>query len=174
MATAWKRGKNPEYILELAPYINNLPIKMAGKWIDPNYKVEFEAKIKKHNLTEKIELIGEVSEKKLSSLYAEALFVLQTNDDRGFGMPALEAAGKATTFIIPKDQGVCKLFKDKTHGYYTKEKDTKRIIELIEKLTNNPDTAVKMGKVAWQKVLDNYSWEQHAEQLLEVVNKHTT
>lgn len=174
MATAWKRGKNPEYILELAPHISDIPIKMAGKWLDPDYKAEFEAKVKKNNLTDKIEIIGELSEKQLSDLYAEALFVLQTNDDRGFGMPALEAAGKATTFIIPKDQGVCKLFEDGKHGYYTIEKDTKKIVELVKKLTKNPDTAAKMGEAAWQKVIDNYSWEQHAEQLLEVVNRSTT
>lgn len=174
MATAWKRGKNPEYVLEIASKINNIPIKMAGKWIEGEYRAEFETKIKKQNLTDRIELVGEVSEKQLSTLYAEALFVLQTNDDRGFGMPALEAAGKATTFIIPRGQGVCSLFRDGTHGYYTKEKDTKKIIELVQKLTSNPDLSVAMGRAAWQNVQDNYSWKKHAEQLLEVVVEETT
>lgn len=173
MATAWKKGKNPEYILEVAPHIGNIPIRMAGKWLDPEYKIEFEERVKKHNLTDKIDVVGEVSEKQLSDLYAEALLVLQTNDDRGFGMPALEAAGKATTFIIPKGQGVCKLFEDRKHGYYTKERDTKKITELIHQLTENPDTAKKMGKEAWKKVIDSYSWGQHAEQLIEVVKKST-
>jgi len=172
MITAWKKGKNPEYITEVAAAIPELKIKMVGKWIDPLYKKQFLKLLKRQRLTKQIEVIGEVTESQLSKYLSDALFVLQTNDDKGFGMPALEAAGHATTFIIPKDQGVCKLFKNNEHGYYTKEKDTKRIASIANVLLQNKNLAQKMGINSWEKVNKNYSWERHAKQLLVVAQEH--
>ncbi len=171
MATAWKRGKNPEYIIEIAKEINSVPIRLAGRWLDPEYRIEFEMLLQTHNLQERVEIIGEVSECEMSRLYAEALFVLQTNDDRGFGMPALEAAGKATAFIIPEGQGVCELFEDTIDGFYTKEQDTKVIVDLANRFINDKQLAITMGKNGWKKVTNNYSWKKHAEALYEVADR---
>lgn len=162
MATAWKRGKNPEYILEVAKNIPNIKIKMVGIWLEQAYREEFEVLRKEKNLINQIEIVGEVTEEELSNAYSRAMVVLQTNDDRGFGMPALEAAGRGTTFIIPKGQGVCKLFENNKDGYYTKEKDTKTIVKLLKEIMGNPEKATSMGASAWKKVKENYSWEKHA------------
>lgn len=169
--TAWKRGKSPEYLLELMRELPNMHIKMVGKWLDPDYKREFEALIDSENLAEKIEIVGEVNEAELSDYYARATALLQTNDDRGFGMPAMEAAGNGTTFIIPKGQGVGALFTEGVHGFYTKEKNTKQIVPILKNIINDDQKAKAMGRSAWEEVRANYSWKQHAQQLLEVVNK---
>jgi glycosyltransferase involved in cell wall biosynthesis len=112
-----------------------------------------------------ITVLGEVSERQLNTLYSTALVLLQTNDDRGFGMPALEAAGHGTTFIIPQGQGVCALFKHKKDGFYTKEQDTKMINTYLATLLKNPQQAARMGRHAWEIVQADYSWEKHAKLL---------
>jgi glycosyltransferase involved in cell wall biosynthesis len=173
MATAWKQGKNPDYILEIAASIPDVHIKMVGKWLDPQYRADFESLVKERKLEKQIEIVGGVSEAELSDAYAKALVVLQTNDDRGFGMPALEAAGSATTFIIPKGQGVCKLFTDKKDGYYTTEKDTKTIVKLLNSFLKDKELAASMGRAGWNKVKANYSWQQHAKSLEKVVEDNT-
>ncbi len=170
MATAWKKGKNPEYITEVAESLPEIHIKLVGKWLDPQYQNEFEKLLKSKNLQRRIDIVGEVTEKELADYYSRALFVLQTNDDRGFGMPALEAAGHGTTFIIPKDQGVCKLFKDGQDGYYTNEKDTHTISKLAEGFLRHPEQAMKMGKNGLAKVTQNYSWDKHAASLIELAS----
>ncbi|MDQ5981603.1 MAG: hypothetical protein QG570_353 [Patescibacteria group bacterium] len=173
MATAWKRGKNPEYIVELAKTIPNIHIKMVGKWLDPEYQKEFLALLNENGLDKQVEVVGEVSEKQLSQSFSRALVVLQTNDDRGFGMPALEAAGHATTFIIPQGQGVCELFMNGKDGFYTKEKETKEIARILGILHNDPKRAVDMGISAWEKVMKEYSWQKHAQKLLNLANSMT-
>lgn len=173
MVTAWKRGKNPEYLVDLVKAVPEIKIKMVGKWLEPAYRKEFEKLLKKNKLTKQIDIVGAVSEKQLSSYIAKARIVLQTNDDRGFGMPALEAAGSATTFVIPKGQGVCKMFKDKIDGYYTKEKDTEAIAKLLKTLNKNEKLATKLGLSAWEKVKANYSWEKHAGQLVKVAKANS-
>lgn len=168
MVTAWKKGKNPEYVFELAKSIPRLRIKMVGKWLDPIYEKEFRNLVIKNNFSGNIKIVGEVSEKQLSNYYSKATLLLQTNDDRGFGMPALEAAGNGTTFIIPKGQGVCKLFNNMTDGFYTKEKDTETIVSYLNKLINNKILAVKMGKYAWERVKNSYTWENHAKEIVKI------
>lgn len=170
MVTAWKKGKNPEYIFDLVDQIPNVKIKMVGRWIEDQYEKEFKEKIKAKTHFSNIEIVGEVTEEQLSRYYSEASVLLQTNDDKGFGMPALEAAGHGTTFIIPKGQGVCGLFVDKRDGFYTKEKDTSSILNYLSLLLNDKDLMIKMSKSAWEKVNDNYSWGNHARDLLEVIS----
>ena len=168
MVTAWKRGKNPEYIFELIKKAPYLKFKLIGKWIDPEYEIEFKNKIRKRGLIKNIMVTGGVSEAKLNSYYQEALFLLQTNDDKGFGMPALEAATNGTTFIIPRGQGVCSLFIDGTDGFYTKENDTNTIITYINRLMQNKPLAIKMGVAAKRKVEKKYGWNIHAKKLIKL------
>jgi len=171
MVTAWKDGKHPEYILEILKELPSIHIKMVGKWVDPEYRKWFEQEVEKSGVGKQLEIVGAVSEDELSELYANARMLLQTNDDRGFGMPAMEAAGRGTTFIIPEGQGVCSLFEEGVEGFYTKEKDTATIVKLIKRLMDDKKLATTMGLSALKKVKENYSWQQHAEELKETVKK---
>lgn len=170
--TAWKRGKNPEYLVDVLKHTPKMHIKLAGGWVDNEYRAEYERYIQQQGLQNRIEIIGSVSEKQLTALYARALVVLQTNDDRGFGMPALEAAAQGTTFIITEGQGVCALFVDTEDGFYTREKDTRKITDCLRLLLDDAELAAKMGENAWRKARKNYSWDTHAKKLISIARKH--
>ena len=171
MVTAWKDGKHPEYIFEIVRELPHIRIKMVGKWLDPLYRQQFEEAVKKKGYSKQIEVVGEVTESELVEYYAHARALLQTNDDRGFGMPAMEAAGHGTTFIIPQGQGVCSLFTNGEDGFYTKEKDTNAIVPLLKQVMDDKKFATLIGKRAWRKVKSNYSWEKHAQGLRQLVDK---
>lgn len=171
MVTAWKRGKNPEYITELLKKMPSLRIKIVGKWIEDTYKKEFLHFLELADFADNVEIVGAVNEKELQRYYAEASVLLQTNDDRGFGMPALEAAGNGTTFIIPGGQGVCALFEDRKEGFYTAEKDTVAIVKHLKYLFENSEVPVRMGRLALETVKKNYSWKKHAEILQAEIRK---
>lgn len=173
MVTAWKKGKDPEYIFNIIKEIPTIKIIMVGKWLDILYRKEFQEAIVNKNFSKNIEIVGEVSEKQLSNYYSNAIVLLQTNDDRGFGMPALEAAGHGTTFIIPNGQGVCAFFKNGTEGFYTKEKDTTAISDYLNKLLTNKSLSKEMGKKCWITVKKKASWNTHAEKLRQIVQRYT-
>ena len=168
--TAWKAGKNPEYFIEVAKELPEIPIKLAGKWIDPSYEKRYREQLRQSGLERQIQLLGEVTEEQLRDLYAHAALLLQTNFDPGFGMPALEAAAQATTFVIPKGQGVCALFTDGVDGFYTDEHDLSQITSYIYQLLTSTSLSLKMGESAWQKVRKRYSWEVHAREILSYYN----
>jgi glycosyltransferase involved in cell wall biosynthesis len=83
MVTAWKNGKNPEYIFELASKLPKASFKMVGRWVDPLYREKFEASLSEKGLTKQVHVVGGVSEAELAHYYAHACVLLQTNDDRG-------------------------------------------------------------------------------------------
>jgi glycosyltransferase involved in cell wall biosynthesis len=172
MVTAWKKGKNPEYLEKICRELSSIKIKMVGKWLDSEYLNGFNRFLEEKNLERNIEIIGEVSEKDLSNLYKKAYVLLQTNDDKGFGMPALEAAAHGTTFIIPSGQGVCELFTQSQEGFFTKENDTTTIVKYLKTLLASENKALVMGEKAWKKVKKNYSWEKHAKMLEQVVLRY--
>lgn len=170
LVTAWKTGKKPEFVFKIANKFPKLKIIMAGKWLNPEYKRSFQEQLNNRRL-HNIELIGEVSEDRLIGLYRSALFFLQINDDRGFGLPALEAAGCGTTFIIPKNQGVCDLFENTIDGYFVEEVNEADIFERILNLTRNQNLATKMGMSAFSKVKKHYSWSGHVSRLIDGINQ---
>ena len=57
--------------------------------------------------------------------------------------------------------------------FYTKEKETKEIARLLGVLHNDPKRAVDMGINAWEKVIKEYSWQKHAQKLLNLANSMT-
>lgn len=171
MVTAWKDGKNPEYIFNIIKELPDIRIKMVGKWIDPDYRQKFEESVNVAGYQKQIEIVGAVSEAELAKHYSHATVLLQTNDDRGFGMPAMEAAANGTTFIIPRGQGVCELFTDGEDGFYTTERDTKTIVKLLKRLMDDKQGAVNIGNKAWTKVTKSYSWAEHARILKSVINR---
>jgi len=169
MITGWKNGKNPEYLFELLSACPELKIKMGGLWLDQNYREKFEAEVGKKGFSDRLEVLGSLSEKKLVGYLKTARVVLQTNDDRGFGMPALEAAGCGCSFIIPKGQGVCDLFENGVEGFFTTECDTDTIVDLLRRFLEDESFAVEMGRKAWEKVKSSYSWKAHCEGILDII-----
>lgn len=171
LMTAWKKGKNPEYIFKLLRIIPQLKVKMVGKWLDKKYMDWFNSEIERKGFTKNISIIGEVSEVQLNNCYQRAIALLQINDDRGFGIPALEAAANGTTFVIPQGQGVCKLFTKNKDGFFVKEMNTKQIVKAINLLYQSKTLMYHMGESAWRKTNKLFSWSQHSIKLMNIINQ---
>jgi glycosyltransferase involved in cell wall biosynthesis len=170
LATAWKEGKDPQYVLDLVSQIQHSEFLVAGAWISQAMKERFLKQLKRLQLQDRVTITGALGEDGLLDLYSQALAFLQIKADVGFGLPALEAAGQGCTFIIPSGQGVCDIFMSGRDGFIVSEKDTRQIVEHLQQLYDNPTTAVQMGKNAWSKA-QSYSWKKHAEALVRIMKR---
>lgn len=169
--TAWKEGKGLEQLLENFSIWEKAKLVIAGKWLHEGYKKKILAIISQNKLKDKVVITGEVSEKNLQSLYKHALSLIIVNNEKGFGMPALESAANGCTFIIPTDCGVTKYFKKDIDGFFYKYNDIVQVERYIRFLLKKPTVAGKMGKHAWQKVKNHYSWINHVEKIKSIINK---
>jgi glycosyltransferase involved in cell wall biosynthesis/SAM-dependent methyltransferase len=165
--TAWKRGKQLEKLIDIMSELPEAKLLVVGKWVHGDYRKEIEDRINKLHLGSRIVIRGEVSETELAQDYAGAIAAIIINDERGFGMPGMEAAGNGTTFIAPDGCGVCELFTDGTEAYYFEANNMVEAKIKITSVLNDSHKARQMGEKAWQRCRDQYSWLSHCRTLLE-------
>ncbi|OGG10119.1 hypothetical protein A2154_00130 [Candidatus Gottesmanbacteria bacterium RBG_16_43_7] len=169
LSTVWKKGKHPKKLIAIVRNLKNVHFVMSGAWICESERKDYTTMVKKTGLSRQITVTGEISDKNLFDLNRRCLAVLQINDDRGFGLPALEAAACGTTFIIPRGQGVCEYFRNGIDGYFVTEGDINRIVDLIRIFIGDPNLAVTMGKSAQQRVMNFFSWRSTATALINLI-----
>lgn len=169
MVTAWKLGKNPKCIIDIARNSPKVKIDLVGKWLDKKMLSDFKKDLLKYKLSDNIKILGQVTENKLFHLYPKYNVLLTTNKEMGFGMPVFEAACHGTTFIVPKGSGVCPFFKNKVDGYFFEENNIKDISKYLGILTTNKKLAKQMGLSAYKKA-SSYTWQKHVNKILSVIN----
>jgi glycosyltransferase involved in cell wall biosynthesis len=88
--------------------------------------------------------------------------------EEAFGMTGLEAAAHGAPIIFPRGSGVTDLFTHDVEGYFPGEGDLDAFASGVKELTLNERLAWRMGQAAWN-VAKNYTWENHARRLSEVL-----
>jgi glycosyltransferase involved in cell wall biosynthesis len=166
MATAWKKGKNVEALIDKIPSRSKIKFKLAGKWIHEDYRKQILDLIQKKHLQDSFEILGEVSENELNCLYQKTAAVIITSNEKGFGLPALEGAANGSTFIIPRNAGAAKEFIDKVEGFFYDYNDMKELIKLLD-FFSDLKMSEKMGKEALKKVTQKFSWQAHIKVLIQ-------
>lgn len=168
-ATAWKEGKQLEGLLEVMAGIDSAELKVAGRWLHKSYRDRIDSLIEQLGLRSRVEIVGEVSEGRLNSLYANARAAVIVNEERGFGLTALEAASNGCTFIIPEGCGATQFFEKDKDGFFFKSGDSVMLGEYIRAVLSSEDRAASMGEHAWRTVSDKYGWSRHAESIVAAV-----
>lgn len=162
--TKWDKGKNPEFLLKIAVRLKNqFKFIIAGNWADQKQKKEFEHQIGRMRLSEKVFVVGKVTEEEKFKLFSQARVLVHPVVE-AFGMMALESAGCGCPFIIPKGSGVTELFTDKEHGFFLNEGNLESFIEKTNLLLSSQKTSALMGQKAYNTAIA-YSWESHAHQI---------
>jgi glycosyltransferase involved in cell wall biosynthesis len=145
-------------------------LKIAGRWLHQSYRERIDSLIKQLGMSSRVEIVGEVSEGRLNSLYANARAAVIVNEERGFGLTALEAASNGCTFIIPEGCGASEFFEKDRDGFFFKSGDSAMLGDHIRTVLGNEDRAYSMGEHAWRTVSDKYAWPKHAESVIAGVN----
>jgi len=166
-ATAWKEGKEPEYILNLAESLESIRFVLAGAWTGKDFQRRFMERARELVAKQRVTILGEVREEELLNLYSRALVFVQAKADVGFGFPALEAAGQGCASVIPTGQGVCDLLKDGRGAFIVNEKDTISIVKILREIAENRGLAITMGLNAW-KTAHDFSFEMHAQKIYDL------
>ncbi len=167
--TKWDKGKNPEFLLEIARKLNGeFKFIIAGNWTDDRQKEEFEKMIETSGLVNIVKVVGKVTEEEKFKLFSQARVLVHPIVE-AFGMMALEAAGCGCPFIMPKGSGVTELFIDSKHGYFIPEGDLNTFVSKLNLLINDQKKSAEMGEEAY-KMAKNYSWNEHARRINKILN----
>ena len=117
----------------------------------------------------RVELLGNVTDERLSALYSNALAVVFPPVQEDFGLVALEAMKCAKPVITCSDSGgPTELVKDGVNGFIC-EPDARAIAEKMSLLAKDPEMARRLGRKGLETVSD-ITWEGLVDKLLEPYN----
>ena len=163
------KWKHPEVVIKLAKDLKkeniNFNIKMlgTGKLIE-----KIKAKVIKNNLSEQIEIVGQVSSNKVKDYMEEADIFIGTSDSQeGWGVVVNEAMNAGCAIVANKRMGsVPILIRDGENGYiYNKYSDLK---EKVEYLIKNEETRNEVGKNAYLYITEKWTSAIAASNLIKL------
>jgi glycosyltransferase involved in cell wall biosynthesis len=157
--------KRQELLIEAASYCRTaVKIVLAGS---SSKQKDYEVLIKKHGVTDKVQLLGFVDEFKLIDLYANALAVAYLPFDEDYGYVTLEGMLSGKPVVVPSDGGGATEFVENEVDGFIVEPEPKALAEAIDLLYQDRNQARRMGERAREKMLtSNISWQNVVEKII--------
>lgn len=109
---------------------------------------------------------GEQTGKTLEELFSHAFLFVQPSEDEGLSLALLEAMGHGLMPLVSDIPANCEAIANT--GVLFPNKDVDTLKKELAYFINQPDEVVALGKLAQERVLDNYSWGAIARRTLEV------
>jgi glycosyltransferase involved in cell wall biosynthesis len=130
----------------------------------PDYE-RLKSMIKQHSLTERVELLGHVSEEEMLILYSRCRAVFYAPYQEDFGLVTIESFQCKKPVITAADSGgPVELVQNQTSGFVC-EPEPHSITAAIEKLFDDSGLAEKMGIAGFESTR-NITWSNTIEKLL--------
>lgn len=163
--------KRFEYAVEALSYLTNqfpdLYLVITGE--ETLYTKYLKKLILQLGLFQKVIFTGLVGEKRLSSLYRNALGYLYTSPQEDFGMGIIEAMSYQLPVVAWGFAGPSKIITHGKSGFLAKPYNMHDFIKYIKIIITNPSKAQKIGKNARQAVVKNYTYQKHNQMLQKAI-----
>jgi len=154
--------KRQALAIESMKYVKtDIKLIIAGKADNNNYINYLQTLIKKNDLQKRVSLIGEISQEKKISLFANALSCLYIPyDEDSYGFPTLESFYSRKPVITCSDSGgIWEIAENGINGYIVPP-EPEAIANAMDELCANKDKAKKMGAAGYEKLLSlDINWD---------------
>jgi glycosyltransferase involved in cell wall biosynthesis len=129
-------------------------------------------RLTKHlGLEKNILFVGKISESKLQKLYKNAWVYCYPSPEEDFGLGPIEAGGWGVPTVAWNHAGPTVTVSDGETGFLAKPYDIDDYADKMIKLFKNKSLRNKMGKMAWKRTRDEFSWDKHIDMLEEEIKK---
>jgi glycosyltransferase involved in cell wall biosynthesis len=132
-------------------------------------RVSTQELIERHGLKQRVSITGKVDREELVRLYSSAQVAVLPSLYEGFGFPAAEAMAcelpvvATTAGALPEVLG-----PNGETGLLVPPRDPRALADAIDQLLRDPRRCAVMGRSARRRILEHFTWEKAAEQLVEV------
>ena len=133
---------------------------------DQSYKNNMLRKVTDANLEERILFLGKKPFEDLPRLFQGMTVVAALSRNEGYGLTPLEGMASGAA-VLTSSEGVWdELVRDGIDGYVVKTNDVHQTSERLNTLIENSSKTKIMGKNAAKYILENFSVEKEAEQII--------
>lgn len=135
------------------------------------YRQALERAIREQNLSDRVELLGAVSEARVrEGLEQSHVFALASLDE-GTSVAIMEAMAMAMPVVVTAVGGTPKLVQDNVNGLLVEPENPAMMADQIETILNYPEFAMSMGKAACQTIAEKYDHRQSAKVLADFLHE---
>jgi len=164
----WQKEKNPLLLLQILKSIPKARLVIAGVWTNKNDLDQFQKATRKLKVNQRLKIISQFEKKDLAGLFRQARVWVHPHFEN-FGLGALEAAAFGCPIIIPAGSGVTDLFLHGRDGFFPKTATVKEYRKYLSRLLADERLAFRLGKNAWLRTKENYSWPVNAQKLAKII-----
>lgn len=118
---------------------------------------------KKLGIEDNIFFLGSVSEKELQKLYRHCAVYSYPSPEEDFGLGPLEAGGWGVPTIAWNHAGPTVTVEDGVTGFLAEPFKVKDYAKKMIKLFKDQKLRAKMGKAAWERTKNIFSWDNHVD-----------
>lgn len=125
--------------------------------------------VKKLKLTKNVVFLNQISEEILQKLYCNAAVYVYTAPEEDFGMGIIEAMGWGVPVVAWNYAGPTVTVENGKTGFLAKPYDVNDFGQKILDVLKDKKFRSKLGKQAWERGRDKFSWDIHNDILEEAV-----
>lgn len=135
---------------------------------------QIEALAKKHNLGERVRLLGRVSDEQLACLYRGADLFMMPNVPvhgtmEGFGVVMLEAGMGGLPVVASRLEGIQDVITEGQNGHYVESGDADGFVKAIMAYHNKPADIAAASQRAYNHTAHTFGWQTVAAQYVDVL-----
>lgn len=131
-----------------------------------NFVKELKADIEKAGLSQRIVFAGEQNFADIPKIFSSLSLVVALSDNEGFGLTILEAMSSGSAVLASEAGAWPEVVREGTDGYVVPVNDLPAVIDKMDLLLSNEDKLAQMGIDGRERVLEHYSVQREAKQLV--------
>lgn len=128
---------------------------------------ELETEIANAGLSDRIVFAGEQDFADIPKIFSALSLVVALSDNEGFGLTILEAMASGSAVLASEAGAWPEVVKEGEHGYVVPVNDLPAVVEKMDMLLSEPEKLIQMGIKGREHVLQHYSVQREAKQLVE-------
>lgn len=127
---------------------------------------ELQADIEKSGLSQRIIFAGEQNFADIPKIFSSLSLVVALSDNEGFGLTILEAMSSGSAVLASEAGAWPEVVREGTDGYVVPVNDLPAVVDKMDLLLSNEDKLAQMGVDGRERVLEHYSVQREAKQLV--------
>jgi glycosyltransferase involved in cell wall biosynthesis len=149
--------------LSLLPEATRAHLYMVGG--PPGERRIATAEIARLGIGNRVTIVGRVSDDELVAWYRRAQVLVSPSLYEGFGLPAAEAMACGTPVVATDAGALPEVVAGGETGAVVPARDPRALAGAIAELLADPARCRRMGEAGRRRVLERFTWEQHARGL---------
>lgn len=133
-----------------------------------NFKRKLQKQISANNLSERIIFVGEIPYEQIPLWYQRVLLTVACPSYESFGLTILEGMASGTAGLATRAGEFSNMIEDGVSGYVVDCDDVNALEHAAEKIISDPENALRMGRLARQRVENYFDVENEARDIEEV------